>query len=539
MILVDKNKTFWVITVLLFQIHITVFGQCTLIQKQPTDQSDCDGNSVSYSVTPWVGSGTIRYQWWQKHPTEQEFKPISSATNANITIPNIGSAAAPDQTQYRCTLTDTKGCSQTSSVVSLLVNKILFTVASQTVCEGAKATFEVNTKETIGTIRSISWQKRSGTTGTWTDLEGSQTLIIDKVNTSNEAYYRCKVTFQNTDGSTCIRYSSTGNGAKLSIAYLQNAQVSYISACMGSTTNLQMQACNSPYIGTWFTNKTDAEAISKGLTYNYKALQNKSIVYYSCSLAGSPSCKNKDSVVVTSLPAPLGTQLLWNKKLNFCDGESVLFSIKNKDPKLTYTWYDKSTADTLRVSNSAQVQVTAKGENGCNSFPNEIISTTKVKTPSKPVVNRTNYYTLSVSKPDTSYQYLWKNFKGEDLTTGVQLQLNNGGKYMVQASYTHPELNLTCRSKITETYIELSEKINIFRTYPNPTKNTFLFVEFKEKQKNILLKIFQKNGQLLLSQKIEDEKLLEKISLKTLHKGSYLLNLSIGNKQHYSTLVIE
>jgi hypothetical protein len=539
MILVDKKVLFLTILMLLGQ-RFSLLAQCNLIEKHPTEQSDCSGNSLNFSVTVFPSAGTSTYQWQNKLPNQNSFTNIPLATNPKYTLTNVGSQSAPDGTQFQCIVTNSN-CSQTSTIANLSVNAILknFT-ANTTFCEGSNALFELNSTDLKGKTKEITWQKRVESSGAWQDINVGNQLIINKITAANEMFYRAKVTFLNADQSTCIRYTSTTNEHKITVASKQKAMVNYTASCLGTPTQIQMNSCPSPYLGQWLQAKNGTiEILAKGNSYTFTTTALTTKLYYDCTLNGV-SCQSLDSISINNLPSPKATELVYSDPLLFCEGKSVLFSIKDKDPKLSYTWFDKSTADTLRVNKSALVSVQAKDANGCFSLQNEQKETIRQERPAKPVILRPNYYTLAVKSPKPDLFYTWKNYKSETIGVLPQLEVKNGGKYYVIASKNEFDLKDDCASKEAEFSIPLQENIGVFRAYANPVKDGIVKIELKNTNPKspITLSLLSKNGEEIINQIINNPTPAVSINVANLSSGSYLLKVSIDSKSYYSTLVI-
>ncbi|MFN3852626.1 MAG: immunoglobulin domain-containing protein, partial [Spirosomataceae bacterium] len=177
------------------------------ISTQPTNQNNCDGNSVSFSISASYNlTGTLTYQWQRKKPSDADFVNITNATNSSLSIADAGVGEDVHQSQYRCVVS-VDGCSITSDAATLTVNKLSGTLSSQTVCAGTNVVFNLNSLTITGNIVSYQWQKRVGTSGSFVDIvnETNATLNISNVSSAdNNTYYKCRITFSSSSG-TCSR----------------------------------------------------------------------------------------------------------------------------------------------------------------------------------------------------------------------------------------------------------------------------------------------------------------------------------------------
>ncbi len=169
-------------------------NDATRIISQPSDQSVCQGNTVTFGLN--AEGSNLSYQWqsnaggsWQDLSDGGD---ISGATTDSLTISNTEQA---DQADYRVQVSGDCG-DQTSNEVRLRVNpntQITDQPSDQTVCEGTQPVFEITAQ---GTNLSFQWQ--SDVSGSWQDLSDggdisgatSERLTLDDASNGDEAAYR-------------------------------------------------------------------------------------------------------------------------------------------------------------------------------------------------------------------------------------------------------------------------------------------------------------------------------------------------------------
>jgi uncharacterized protein YjdB len=199
------------------------------ITTHPISQLDCEGNSDTFKVVA-TGLGTLTYIWERKRPAESVFTAIAPG-ETNIVYPNpgeikieyIGSAQAPDGTQYRVVVSNGI-CSVTSNPATLLVNEIKEitspsltpsqSVMDVTLCYGSSYSYTVSTSYPTNVV-SYQW-KRSVSSGVWTDVldggvfSGAKTasLSISSGTPTESAAYRVYVVFHSS-GADCTVDSRT------------------------------------------------------------------------------------------------------------------------------------------------------------------------------------------------------------------------------------------------------------------------------------------------------------------------------------------
>ena len=199
---------------------VTIIG-LPVITTQPISQLDCEGASVNFTV---VATGTgLTYSWQYKKPSDLSYTVIlSNSTNIDnynenkITIRNVGSTQFPDGTQFQVIVSNSSGCSVTSSAATLSVNKIMSLTGATTTtqCYGTNSFYEVITSYPANVL-SYQW-KSSVVSGVWNDVvngthfSGAQSAKLDILSgtPAESAEYRVYITFD-ASGADCNVNSSS------------------------------------------------------------------------------------------------------------------------------------------------------------------------------------------------------------------------------------------------------------------------------------------------------------------------------------------
>jgi len=158
-----------------------------IIVSQPVSQTECFGNTVTFSVGISGGTAPITYAWLRKKQSESSFTNISgdpditfSADGSTMFVANVGNSSNPDLTEYKVTVTDQFLISATSVNVTLNVNPTSVggsISADATVCSG------VNT----GTLNLIG---KTGNVVKWqSSTDNFATNIVDISNTTTYQTY--------------------------------------------------------------------------------------------------------------------------------------------------------------------------------------------------------------------------------------------------------------------------------------------------------------------------------------------------------------
>lgn len=174
---------------------------CPTIDVQPTSQTLCEGEDLTFSVTVSGGAGNTTYQWQNDCANPGTFVDIVGATNPDLSISGV---ALTDACNYQLIIEEDGVCSTTSDVVSLTVNPSI-TIdtqpTDQTVCEGEDVTFEVMAS---GGTAPLSYQWQNDCSGTFMDIAGatSASYSISNVQATDACDYQVIVTDTNACGST-------------------------------------------------------------------------------------------------------------------------------------------------------------------------------------------------------------------------------------------------------------------------------------------------------------------------------------------------
>lgn len=166
---------------------------------QPSDQTDCYGNTVGFSAEVDGISGTVNYQW-QSRPPGGEFSNISGEISPDLVVHDIGvSGQNIHGTEYRLIASD--NCNTIVSEPALLqINAVTGLTGSVnlTICSGSGTSYEVSTR---GDVTGYQWSFNDGTG--WQPVNDgihysgttSPLLTISEASPAQTGAYRVTVTF--------------------------------------------------------------------------------------------------------------------------------------------------------------------------------------------------------------------------------------------------------------------------------------------------------------------------------------------------------
>ncbi|MBI2281160.1 MAG: DUF3494 domain-containing protein [Bacteroidetes bacterium] len=296
-----------------FAINATMPPGCggtsaPLIITQPTDQSACNGESVSFTVS---ATGTnLTYQWRIGTTNLVDGGNISGATTATLTI---NPATALDvATDYNVVVTGDFAPSETSNNVSLTINPIATSSTNATICQGDSMLIGGVYQNTPGNYSDTI----VGGSSLGCDSIVTITLIVNPIATSNTNATICQGdsiliggVYQNTSGNyadTIVGGSSLGCDSVITTILTVNPI---------ATSNANTTICQG-------------DSILIGGVY-----QNTSGNYADTIVGGSSlGC---DSVITTTLIVnPIATS---NTNATICQGDSILINGVYQNTSGNYT----------------------------------------------------------------------------------------------------------------------------------------------------------------------------------------------------------
>ncbi|MCX7696777.1 MAG: immunoglobulin domain-containing protein [Bacteroidales bacterium] len=177
------------------------------ITTQPTSQSVCQGNNVTFSINA-SGSSPLQYQW------KKDGISIPGATSSTLMLSSVTTA---DAGTYSCVVSNSCGSTNSSNATLTVYPSTIITShpANLSINEGSNATFTVVAS---GTNLTYQWQKDGVNLSNNSHISGanSSTLQIFNVTPADQGYYRCIV------NGTCG--NATSNSALLLVDPLSIAE---------------------------------------------------------------------------------------------------------------------------------------------------------------------------------------------------------------------------------------------------------------------------------------------------------------------------
>lgn len=252
---------------------ITSVNSFPTFSKQPLNQTNCKGNSQSFSATV---NSIATLQWEYRKTNNDLFSNVGTpfvGLSRSFAASNIGSSTYPNGSEFRLKATS-NSCISYSDIAVLKVNTISGDIPDLTICSAKTAIFDLENLTINGTISSYEWEVSSSAGSGFIAVSGSQfsgektnKLVINPVSSiDGNKYYRCKIVFTNTVSGACTIQTLSG---KLTVTTIPPPVITGSNnICEGDVTTLTASGC----IGTvkW-NNGLTGSMITVSLSGAYKA----------------------------------------------------------------------------------------------------------------------------------------------------------------------------------------------------------------------------------------------------------------------------
>jgi gliding motility-associated-like protein len=307
----------------------------TVITVQPVNQTVCEGNPVSFSVTA-TGTAPLTYQWMRGGVNLANGGNISGANTATLTIDPAMTADAG--TDY--TVMISGACpSVTSANVSLTINTapvITVLPADQSVCEGSSVTFTV-----VATGTGLSYQWRRGI------VNMTDNATVSGTTTSSMTIAPVALTDQGTNYNVVITGTCPSAVTSADIALtIQPSPIITVqplaqTVCEGGAATFTVTAIGAGLTYQWrqgSNNMVDGARISGATTTTLTidpVLAADAALDYNVVVTGTCPATSVD-VALNVNTAPVITVQPVNQTV--CPGDAATFAVTATGSNLTYQW---------------------------------------------------------------------------------------------------------------------------------------------------------------------------------------------------------
>ncbi len=306
-----------------------------LIITQPTDQSDCDGGSVNFTVS---ATGTnLTYQWRKGTTNLVNGGNISGVTTPTLTINpfSIADVAA----DYNVVVSGTFSPNQTSNFVSLTIDSapsITNQPTNQTACVGDSIGF---TATTTGTVVSYQWRKGTTNLINGGNISGATTatLSINPVSIADTAAdYNLIVT------GTCLP-NDTSNLVSLTVdRAVITTEPTNQTACVGDSTGFTVTTTGTVVSYQWRKGTTNlinggniSGATTATLSINPVSIADAAADY---NLIVTGTCLPNDTSNLVSLTISGAVITTEPTSQVVCLGDATGFTVATSGTVVSYQW---------------------------------------------------------------------------------------------------------------------------------------------------------------------------------------------------------
>ena len=329
-----------------------VIHDSTAITSQPTDQTECEGNNVTFSVTA-IG-GSLTYQW------KKDGSDITGKTNASLMLNNITNG---DTADYTVEVSGACGSPVTSNAATLTVNYVDADAGTdQAISHGAIANLDGSASGGSGNY-SYAWSPADSLVDA--NIEDPTT-----VNLASTTIFTLTVTDNTSDCEDTNQVTITISGSVLSAT----ASADNISICNGDSTNIHALGSGGtlPYSYTWSSLPVGFSSSSADTTVK-PTVDTKYII--EIKDAFNNTAKDTVEIVVNNNPvADAGDST------TICNGDSKIIgdsptaSGGTGPGTYTYSWDNGGDLDDDEIANpeasptvTTTYIVTVIDDNGCES----------------------------------------------------------------------------------------------------------------------------------------------------------------------------
>jgi hypothetical protein len=396
----------------------------------------CQGNSVVLNAN--TGSG-LTYQW------KNNGTNITGATSSSYTANAAGS--------YSVVVTNSSGCSATSTATSVTINSLptatITAVGATTFCQGNSVVLNANT----GSALIYQWKNNGtnisgATSSSYTaNAAGSYTVVITNSNGCSATSTATTVTISSLPTATITSGGST-------------------TICQGNSVVLYANT-GSGLTYQWKNNGTNITGATSS-SYTANAAGSYSVVV--TNSIGCSATSTATSATINSLPTASITAV---GATTFCQGNSVVL-YANTGSALIYQWKNNGTIISGATSSSytanaaGSYSVVVTNSNGCSATS----TATTVTISSLPTATITSGGSTSIcqgstvvlnANTGTGLTYQWKN-NGTNISgaTTASYSATTAGSYTVVVtnsnicSATSTVTTVTVNTNVIPTFTEVA-----------------------------------------------------------------------------------
>ncbi len=408
--------------------------------------------------------------------------------------------------EFRVSVTDDKGCSNTSDVTRVTVNPlpappVVSASRPLSFCEGDYTTLVSDSKY------SYSWNNGASSR---------------QINVNQNGEYWLTTTDQN--GCTSSRSNTMTVKVNPLPARPTVTVVGNTTFCENASVGLEAPDA-SGYL--WNSGETTRNlTISKAGSFSVQVLNE-----FGCHSPRSAA------VVTRTLPIPAAPVITAAGPTDICDDSEVTLTARGASP---FVWSNEENTSSIEAGESGTYTARSAGSNGCFSNPSNAIEVISRITPPLPSLEKNGSFALRVSNGLTGASYNWSE-NNQPLTDihAENVRISRSGEYRAQAFLKYTDV-LTCYSGYSEPVFfdipSASDGINVF---PNPSTGMNIKLETAEILTDAVVTVYSMQGIKIATFTFESISLPVEISLPPGISGVYLVKVEAANFRGIDKLVIQ
>lgn len=407
--------------------------------------------------------------------------------------------------EYRVSVTDSKGCKNTSDATKVTVNPlpaapVVTALRPVSFCQGDYSVLSSSSQH------SYSWST------------GASTREIN-VNQNGDYWLTA------TDQNGCTSKNSNVLTIQVNPLPLQPeiTVTGNTTFCENSRVILEAPGAS----GYLWSNGTT----SKSLAVNIAG------IFYVQTL-NEFGCHSPRSAAVTTrtLPIPPAPVVTAGGPTEICDNSDVGLTAAGSPP---FLWSTEATASSIRVTESGTYYAMSVGQNGCNSNQSNPVGVVVRLTPVQPLIEPNGLYAVRVSNEtgEALYNWLLDNQPLAGSSAG-NIRVNKTGEYSVQAFIKYND-NLTCFSDYSDPLrFMFSASSPSAGVFPNPSNGRKVMVETAEMLTRAVVSVYSLQGARIASFTFDTISVPVEIELPPGISGIYIVRIEADNFTATKTLAV-
>ncbi|MFC2136825.1 immunoglobulin domain-containing protein [Bacteroidota bacterium] len=310
---------------------VLAVNEPTIINTQPTDQTDCEGDDMFFTV---VATGSnLTYQWLKDSVSMANGGNVTGVTTSTLAITGVTSG---DAAGYSCEISGSCGIDTSDEATSTIneITSITLQPSDTTLCEGGVTIFNISA---VGSGLTYQWQRNAVNLTDGGSIVGSTTpsLTITNTTTADAGFYTCVIS------GICGNVNSNSAALTVNDSTIIVTQPTDQARCEGDNVVFSVVANGSNLTYQWqkdAVNLTDGGSITGAntSTLSIVGLVLADAGNYHCIVTGSCNIESSDIAILT-ISENITITLQPNAD-TICEGGNAIFNVSATGSISTYQW---------------------------------------------------------------------------------------------------------------------------------------------------------------------------------------------------------